>query len=85
MSELDNPIFRERQDGTIERIWPHNGLARLRLSRDQVEQVLRHHYPYWRESKIQRALDHPWRFRRDINWALAQILEQRIAEFSAGP
>lgn len=75
-------MFRERSDGTLERTWPHNGLARLRLDQAQVKTVLRHYYRYWPERKIQRALAHPWRFRRDINWALSQILEQQLEQIA---
>lgn len=81
----NNAVFRERTDGTIERVWPHNGQARVRLSPIEFEQVLRHSYPYWSEKKIQRALAHPWRFRRDVNWALAEILEQRLAGLAPEP
>lgn len=81
MSGLSLPAgysYRETADGRIVQTWPHNGLARITLDRQTFEAVLRHKYPFWPERKIQRALAYPWRFRKDVNWALTLMLTELV-------
>jgi predicted Mrr-cat superfamily restriction endonuclease len=70
--------FREKKDGSLEQVYPHRGLARIRLDRDQVRTILKDRYPGMSESKLNRAASQPWQFRSEINRALTALLDVAV-------